>query len=174
MLVFALCPTTPSCLGRETTPAPLGATHTQTAGNAASPGVLWGGASRTDQVYWDVCDGQPSSEPTWIFLQGLLAIARQEGKHVVVVIGAHASWHKRNRLRQWIHTYNPQAKQTGDVRLLTFLLPIKSPWLNPIEPRWVHGKRKVCEPDGDLTPEESTRRLFAHFDTEPLADLVNR
>ena len=70
-------------------------------------------------------------------------------------------------------TYNQQAKQTGDVRLLTFLLPIKSPWLNPIEPRWVHGKRKVCEPDGDLTPEELTRRLFGHFDTEPLADLVN-
>jgi hypothetical protein len=27
--------------------------------------------------------------------------------------------------------------------------------------------------DGDLTPEELTRRLFAYFDTEPLAKLVN-
>jgi hypothetical protein len=27
-----------------------------------------------------------------------------------------------------------------------------SPWLNPIEPKkWVHGKRKVVEPDGLLT-----------------------
>jgi transposase len=127
----------------------------------------------TDQVYLEVCDGQPRSEPTWSFLQGLLAVARQEGKRVVVVIWDHASWHKSKRLRHWIRTYNQQAKQTGDVRLLTFLLPIKSPWLNPIEPRWVHSKRKVCEPDGDLTPEELTRRLFAHFDTEPLAALVN-
>lgn len=123
----------------------------------------------TDQVYLDVCEGQPKSEPTWTFLQGLLALARQEGKRVVVVIWDHASWHKSERLRRWIRTHNQQ----GDGRLLTFLLPIKSPWLNPIEPRWVHGKRKVCEPDGDLTPEELTRRLFAHFDTEPLAELVN-
>jgi hypothetical protein len=25
-----------------------------------------------------------------------------------------------------------------------------SPWLNAIEPKWVHGKRKVVEPDGLL------------------------
>ncbi len=127
----------------------------------------------TDQVYLAVCEGQPTSEPTWAFLQGLLAIARQEGKRVVVIIWDHASWHKSERLRRWIRTYNHQAKRNDDVRLLTFLLPTKSPWLNPIEPRWVHAKRKVCEPDGDLTPDELTRRLFAHFETEPLVELVN-
>jgi hypothetical protein len=105
-----------------------------------------------DHVYLDVCDGQPSRKPTWTYLQGLLAVARQEGKRVVVVIWNHAGGHKCNRLRQWIRTYHQQAKQTGDVQLLTFLLPTKSPWLNPIKPSWVHGKRKVCEPDGDLTP----------------------
>jgi hypothetical protein len=127
----------------------------------------------TNQVYLDVCEGQPKSEPTWTFLQGLLALARQEGKRGVVVIWDHASWHKSERLRRWIRTYNQRAKQQGDVRLLTFLLPIKSPWLNPIEPRWIHAKRKVCEPDGNLTPDELTRRLFAHFETTPLAELVN-
>jgi transposase len=127
----------------------------------------------TDQVYLEVCEGQPKSEPTWAFLQGLLAIARQEGKQVVVIIWDHASWHKSERLRRWIRTYNRHAKCKGDVRLLTFLLPIKSPWLNPIEPRWVHAKRKVCEPDGDLTPEELIRRLWAHFETQSLAELVN-
>jgi hypothetical protein len=27
-------------------------------------------------------------------------------------------------------------------------LPKQSPWLNAIEPKWVHGKRKVVEPEG--------------------------
>ena len=33
------------------------------------------------------------------------------------------------------------------VRLLACRLPRKSPWLNPIEPKWVHGKRASVEPD---------------------------
>jgi len=41
-------------------------------------------------------------------------------------------------------------------------------WLNPIEPRWVHAKRAVYEPDGELTSPELRRRLCAHFETQPL------
>ncbi|MDQ3548344.1 MAG: hypothetical protein M3439_05925, partial [Chloroflexota bacterium] len=26
-------------------------------------------------------------------------------------------------------------------------LPSRSPWLNPIEPKWGHAKRRVVEPD---------------------------
>jgi hypothetical protein len=33
------------------------------------------------------------------------------------------------------------------VRLLACPLPIKSPRLNPIEPKWAHAKREVVEPD---------------------------
>jgi hypothetical protein len=37
------------------------------------------------------------------------------------------------------------------VRIVSCLLPKHSPWLNAIEPKkWVHGKRKVVEPDGLL------------------------
>ncbi len=97
----------------------------------------------------------------------LLAIARQEKKRVLAIIWDHASWHKSKRLQGWIRTYNQHAKRHGDVRLLTLLLPKKSPWLNPIEPRWVHAKRKTCEPDGELSAHELKRRLAAHFDTEP-------
>jgi hypothetical protein len=105
----------------------------------------------TNQVYLDFCEGQPNSEQAWAFAQRLLDTARQEEKRVMVIIWDHASWHKSKRLKGWIHAYNRQAKLEGDVRLLTFLLPKKSPWLNPIEPRWVHAKRQVCEPDGTLT-----------------------
>jgi hypothetical protein len=40
----------------------------------------------------------------------------------------------------------------------------KSPWLNPMEPQWVHGKRKVIEPDGLLTAYELAERVCALFD----------
>ena len=98
---------------------------------------------------------------------GLLAVARQENKHVLVVIWDNASWHKSKDIRQWIRAYNQAAKVANEPRLLVHHLPTKSPWLNPIEPRWVHAKRGVCEPDGDLTPAELRRRLCQHFDTTP-------
>jgi hypothetical protein len=39
----------------------------------------------------------------------------------------------------------------------------KSPWLNAIEPKWVHGKRKVVEPDGLLGTHELADRVCAAF-----------
>jgi len=129
------------------------------------------GAVRQDsgQVYLYFSNGQPNSEHMWLFIAALLDLARQEGKKVVVLIWDNASWHKSHRIEQWIRAYNHQAKANGDVRLLTHLLPSKSPWLNPIEPRWIHAKRATCEPDGDLTPTELRRRICQHFNTEPLA-----
>jgi hypothetical protein len=40
-------------------------------------------------------------------------------------------------------------------------LPTKSPWLNPIEPKWVHGKRRIVEPDRTLSPDELEERVCA-------------
>ena len=45
----------------------------------------------------------------------------------------------------------------GEVRILSCLLPKQSPWLNAIEPKWVHGKRRVVEFDGLLGPTSSPR-----------------
>ncbi len=99
---------------------------------------------------------------------GLLAVARDAGKQVVVIIWDNASWHKSQDIRRWICTYNRLAKQQDEPRLLTHLLPSKSPWLNPIEPRWVHAKRGICEPEKALTPGGLRQRLCSHFDTLPL------
>ena len=46
---------------------------------------------------------------------------------------------------------------------MSCLLPIKSPWLNPIEPHWIHGKRSVMEPDGLLAGQELIERACSHF-----------
>ncbi len=126
------------------------------------------GARRQDTqaVLLYLCDGQPKSEYTWLMITRLLAVARQENKRVLAIIWDHASWHKSKRLKQWLRTYNQQAKRKGDVRVFILLLPKQSPWLNSIEPCWIHAKRKVCEPDGKLSVDELKRRLCAHFHTD--------
>jgi transposase len=121
----------------------------------------------TNAVLLYFSQGQPNSLQMWLFIIGLLAVARAEGKQVLVMIWDNASWHKSADLRSWIRAYNRAAKVAGEPRLLTHLLPVKSPWLNPIEPCWIHAKRGVCEPDGNISPHELRRRLCAHFETEP-------
>lgn len=121
----------------------------------------------TQETYLYFANSQPNSEQMWLFIIALLALARQEGKKVAVLLWDNASWHKSHRIRQWIRSYNQAAKKAAEPRLLTWLLPLQSPWLNPIEPRWAHAQRAVCEPDGDLAAAELKRRLVAHFGTEP-------
>jgi hypothetical protein len=57
----------------------------------------------------------------WLFIMGLLAAARQEGKRVLVMLWDTASEHKSRDLRVWIRAYNPAAKALGQPRLLTHL-----------------------------------------------------
>jgi hypothetical protein len=67
-------------------------------------------------------------------------------------------------VRRWIHAHNQQVKQQGHgVRILSCYLPVKSPWLNPIEPKWVHGKRAIVEPDRLLSATELADRACAYF-----------
>lgn len=124
------------------------------------------GALRADtgQVILHSKTGQPNSQQTWFFLRGLLLIARREQKRVLVVIWDNASWHISRDMRGWIRTYNQSAKGEGGPRLLTLRLPTKSPWLNPIEPHWLHAKRAVSEPDGYLTVHTLQHRIHAYFD----------
>jgi hypothetical protein len=46
------------------------------------------------------------------------------------------------------------------VRIITCYWPIKSPWLNPIEPKWVHGKQRVVEPARLLPAAELIERVY--------------
>ena len=51
-------------------------------------------------------------------------------------------------MREWIAAHNRCVKASGrGLRIVPTLLPTKSPWLNAIEPQWIHGKRKVVEPE---------------------------
>ena len=125
----------------------------------------------TQQVLLSFSNGQPDSLQTWLFVMGLLAVARQENKRVLVIIWDNASWHKSKDIRRWIRAYNHAAKRCDEPRLIVHGLPTKSPWLNPIEPRWRHAKRAVCQPEGDLTATELRKRLCHYFETQPLLNV---
>jgi hypothetical protein len=51
-------------------------------------------------------------------------------------------------------------------------LPKRSPWLNPIEPHWLHAKKRVCQPaDVDLTPHQLQQRVFRALNAQFIASL---
>lgn len=121
---------------------------------------------QTKEHFFCFADGQPNSEKSIAFLSTLLAVAKARCQRVLVVIWDRATWHLSKKLIRWVRQHNRQAKQEDQsVRLLTCLLPTKSPWLNPMEPIWLHAKRNVVEPDGDLSVKVLKERLCSHFRT---------
>ena len=76
-------------------------------------------------------------------------------------------------MRHWLRQHNQQVKQGAvGVRIIVCHLPSTSPWLNPIAPKWVHGKRAVSEPDRLLSADELEARVYAYYGCEGEAHLV--
>lgn len=116
------------------------------------------------EVWLRFVEGNPKSDPTIQFMSWVLEKTSQEGISVLVMFWDHASWHKSKRVRAWVHKHNQQVKKSGQgTRLLACLLPKKSPWLNPIEPRWIHAKRKISSPDSKLSAQVLAERICAVF-----------
>ena len=100
-----------------------------------------------DRVLLRFVEGRPVSRVTTDFLAWGADRIAAEGKRVWVLVWDNAAWHVSRAVQAWIGAHNRTVKRTGGVRILVCRLPVKSPWLNPIEPRWLHGKRAVVEPD---------------------------
>ena len=84
---------------------------------------------------------------------------------MLVLIWDNASWHISKEVRRWLGKHNREVKNSGcGVRIVSCLLPKQSPWLNAIEPKWVHGKRRVVEFDGLLGTYELAERVCGAFD----------
>jgi transposase len=119
----------------------------------------------TEAMWLRLVDGRPVSAVTIDFLTWCAAQAAALGKRAVLLIWDNASWHESQIVRRWLRDYNRQVKQTGQgVRLLACFLPVKSPWLNPIEPKWLHGKKRIVEPARLLSAAELADRVCATYD----------
>jgi DDE superfamily endonuclease len=119
-----------------------------------------------DQTWIRFVDGRPVSGITTQFLQWSCEMLEALGKKVLLLIWDNASWHISREVRRWLGKHNREVKRSGSeagVRIVSCLLPKQSPWLNAIEPKWVHGKRKVVEPDGLLGAYELAERVCRVF-----------
>jgi transposase len=118
--------------------------------------------------------GRPVSQVTEDDLAWVCERLQAEGKKALLLVWDNASWHVSARVRAWIKAHNRRVKNEGGVRIVPCRLPSKSPWLNPIEPKWAHGKKAIVEPERLLTAEEVRERVCDCYRSErqePLTQL---
>lgn len=127
----------------------------------------------TNQIALRFVAGRPVSALTIAFLEWLCEQLQAEGKQALLLIWDNASWHVSQQVRTWLKHHNRAAKRAGKVRLLLGQLPTKSPWLNRIEPHWLHGKKAIVEPTRQLTALEVQTRACAYYGCELLPHLSN-
>jgi hypothetical protein len=125
----------------------------------------------TEKIWLRFVEGRPVSSITIRFLTWISEELQQEGKKALLLVWDNASWHISREVRNWIRAHNRQAKREGGVRIIVCQLPTKSPWLNRIEPHWMHGKRAVVEPTRKLTAAELITRVCSYYGCEHLSHL---
>jgi hypothetical protein len=108
-------------------------------------------------------DGRPVSAVTVQFLGWRCNRLTAMGAATLVVIRDNAAWHISHAVRRWIRAHNARAYRAGGGRVILCILPIKSPWLNPNEPKQIHGKRRIVEPVRLLTGRKGEEGVGAVF-----------
>lgn len=84
-----------------------------------------------------------NQEETWTFLDGVIADYQARGSRYLVVFWDHGPWHVAARIAERIAVHNQAAKRTGGLHVCLFFLPIRSPWLMPLEGVFGQTKRAV-------------------------------
>jgi DDE superfamily endonuclease len=127
----------------------------------------------TEALWLRFVDGRPLSAVTTRFLAWCCAKLAAAGKTALLLVWDNASWHGSTEVRDWIAAHNQAVKAgAAAVRIVACPLPIKSPWLNPIEPKWTHGKRRVAEPARLLTMDELETRVYDALGADHTAHLT--
>ena len=127
-------------------------------------GLLLRDDPRPDALWLRFVDGRPVSAITTQFLTWCCDRLAARGKTTLLLVWDNASWHVSGPVRAWLRAHNQRAHREGGVRIVPCFLPSKSPWLNPIEPKWVHGKRRVVDPTRLLSARELEERVCAALD----------
>jgi hypothetical protein len=131
------------------------------------------GRQQADQMWLRFVAGRPVSAVTIAFLAWCSAQLAAQGFTALLLIWDHASWHCSQAVRRWLHQHHQQVKRgMVGVQLVVCRLPSKSPWLNPIEPKWIHGQRAVSEADRLLSAAELEARVYAYDGCERAAHVV--
>lgn len=131
--------------------------------NAAAPKALacyglW--IPELAETWLRFVDGRPVSTLTEQFLGWCAEAAAALGMTTLVCVWDNAGWHISGQVRDWLRDHNQTVLRSGHgTRLVPCFLPSRSPWLNPIEPKWGHAKRRVVEPERLLSLAELEDRV---------------
>jgi hypothetical protein len=125
----------------------------------------------TGQMLLRFVDGRPVSHVSTACLDWVCECMASEDKRVLVLIWDNASWHISREVRNWIRVHNQQVLSNrrqgkAGVQIIPCFLPTKSPWLNNIEPKWIHGKRAVAEPGCVLPAQQLASRICDYFGSD--------
>ncbi len=125
----------------------------------------WDAVGQRDEQLWlRFVDGRPISGITTQFLAWCCEQLAAQGKTALLLVWDNASWHVSKAVQAWIGSHNRAVKRAeAPVRIIVCPLPSKSPWLNPIEPKWMHGKRRIVDPARLLMADEIAERVCACF-----------
>lgn len=126
----------------------------------------------TGEMLLRFVQGRPVSQVTEDYLAWVCARLAAEGKKALLLVWDNASWHISQHVRAWIKEHNRHVKRAGGVRIVACRLPSKSPWLNPIEPKWAHGKQAIVEPEQLLTAREVETRVCAYYHCDQEEHLI--
>lgn len=113
------------------------------------------------------CDGRPVSATTEEFLGWVCERLAAEGKTVFVLVWDNAAWHVSERVAAWVEAHNETVARDGGCRVVECRLPVEAPWLNRIEPKWVHGKKAVAGPGRKLSADEVRQRVCDYYGCQP-------
>jgi hypothetical protein len=115
-----------------------------------------------ERVLLRFVDGRPVSALTTAYLAWCGERLAAQGTRVLVPIWDNAARHLSRAVRAWLREHNQQVKRAGKgVRIIACALPVKSPWLNAIEPKWTHTKKRIVAPDRLLSSQELADRVCA-------------
>jgi transposase len=131
---------------------------------------------RDERMWLRFVEGRPVSTLTTQFLGWCCECLAEQGKTALLLVWDNASWHISKTVRAWIRGHNRAVKRgEATVRIIACCLPTKSPWLNPIEAKWMHGKRRIVEPARLLTADAIAERVCACFGCahEPHPSVIN-
>jgi hypothetical protein len=124
-------------------------------------------AQAADELWLRFVDGRPLSAVTTRVLTLAASRAAARGLRTLLWVWDNAPCHCSQEVRTAIRAHNQAAHRTGGVTIVPCWLPTRSPWPNPIEPKWTPGKRRVVEPARLLPAEELEARVYAALGAAP-------
>lgn len=86
---------------------------------------------------------------TWTHLKRVIRRYARQGVGALVILWDNAPWHVAQRVHRRLDRYNRWAKRHGRLRVLLFALPVRAPWLMPLEAVFRQTKRAVGPLDHD-------------------------